>query len=113
MRLENESVRAAYFRHVDVADTFWKRLVGWMGKRSLDEGEGLLIVPCRSVHTCFMRFPIDVVFINESGKVVHIVHRLKPWRITRITRDSYAVLELSGGAAELSDIRIGDQLLKI
>ncbi|MEI7880862.1 MAG: DUF192 domain-containing protein, partial [bacterium] len=47
-----------------VADTFWKRSIGLMGKPGLKAGQGLLLSPCGSIHTCFMRFPIDIIFLD-------------------------------------------------
>ncbi len=63
-----------------IADTFFPRLCGLMGKNSMNSDEAILFPSCSSIHTLFMRFPIDVVFINRSGEVVEVVEALRPWR---------------------------------
>ncbi len=87
------------------------RLVGLLNKSSLDAGEGLLIRPCSSVHTMFMRFPIDVVFLDPEGKVLRVYTPLKPWRSSRIVRGAKQTLELPAGAVAASDTRVGDRLV--
>jgi uncharacterized membrane protein (UPF0127 family) len=103
----------ALFQEVDLADTFFKRFIGWMGKRNVSEEEGLLLIPCKSVHTCFMRFPVDVLFIDVSGKVVHIIERLKPWRFSPVVKQAVAVLEISAGAAALNGIKLEDRIIEL
>jgi uncharacterized membrane protein (UPF0127 family) len=82
---------------------------GLLGKRGLDSGEGLLIRPAPSVHTFFMRFPIDVVFLSRQGEVLKVAERVPPWR-ARSCRHSYAVLELAAGEAGRRGIALGDRL---
>ena len=72
-------------------------------------GEGLLIRPSFSIHTFFMRFPIDAVFLDRSGSVVDVVGRLKPWRAATCLR-ARAVLELAAGEAERLGLRFGERL---
>jgi uncharacterized membrane protein (UPF0127 family) len=81
------------------ADRFSQRLRGLMFRRSLGEGEGLWIEPCRSVHTHFMRFPIDVLFLDAQGVVVGLIPAMAPWRFSPVFRRAAAVLELAAGAA--------------
>ena len=83
---------------VRLAVTRWARLRGLIARR---EATPLLLAPARSVHTCGMRFPIDVVFLDEDLRVLRVVHGLRPWRFAS-ARKARAVLELEeGGAAEL------------
>jgi hypothetical protein len=82
---------------------------GLLGRSSLPPGEGLLIRPAPSIHTFFMRFPIDAVFISREGEVLKVASRVKPWR-TRSCRRAYAVLELSAGEAERRHIAVGDRI---
>jgi uncharacterized protein len=89
-----------------VADAFLLRLRGLAGRRRLPAGHGLLLPRTRSVHTHFMRFAIDVVFLDEDDRVVRIVPRLKPWR-TAACRAARAVLELRAGEAEKRRLRVG------
>ena len=65
---------------IEIARHFWRRAIGLLGRRSLGAHQGLLITPCDSVHTFFMRWPIDVVFIDRAGTITRIVERLQPWR---------------------------------
>lgn len=88
-----------------------KRMVGLLGRAGLDEGEGLWIVPCNSIHTWFMRFPIDAVFVDKQGRVLRIYERLKPWRLTRIVRGAKAVLELPAGRVAQVGVSEGDELV--
>ncbi len=82
---------------------------GLKGRRSLPAGEGLLLRPASSIHTAFMRFPIDVVFLDRRLRVVGIAEHVRPWRIAG-RRGARAVLELSAGESARLDMQIGDQL---
>ena len=92
-----------------IADRMFPRMKGLLGKRSLESGEGMLIRPAPSIHTFFMRFAIDVVFLSREGDVRRVAHNVRPWRI-RSCRGAYAVLELAAGDAERRGIASGDQL---
>ncbi len=93
-----------------VAETPGSRRRGLLRTDSLPDGGGLLIVPCRNVHTFGMRYPIDVVFVDESWTVRRIVHGMKPGRLSPLVLDSRAALELPAGkAAETGTIK-GDFL---
>jgi uncharacterized membrane protein (UPF0127 family) len=92
-----------------VAHRMWPRMRGLLGKPGLDSGEGLLIRPAPSIHTFFMRFPIDVVFLSRQGEVLKVAERVPPWR-ARSCRHSYAVLELAAGEAGRRGIAVGDRL---
>jgi uncharacterized protein len=99
---------------VRFAVTFLERTVGLMGKKTLPEGQTLLIrgsklAACNSVHTCFMRFPIDVVFVDDSMKVRSIVRNLKPWRITWPTFGATCAFEFKAGTVP-SSLKTGDVL---
>ena len=82
---------------IEVADTAWTRAKGLLGRRELPEECGLLITPCNSIHMFFMRFAIDVAFLDESDKVVRAVHSIKPWRATWFYPDAVSALELPAG----------------
>jgi uncharacterized membrane protein (UPF0127 family) len=85
------------------------RRKGLLGREGLDEGAGLLIAPSNSVHTFFMRFSIDIVFLNRSGRVLNIRHRV-PARRVAISAIAHAVLELPAGAVATAGISVGDTL---
>jgi uncharacterized membrane protein (UPF0127 family) len=93
-----------------VADSFLSSLIGLMGKPSLPEGHGLWIVPCQSVHTLWMRFPIDVVFLDESKRVIHLVERLRPFRISRHVSKARSVIELPVDVIRRTMTQVGDQI---
>jgi uncharacterized membrane protein (UPF0127 family) len=92
-----------------VADRPRTRLRGLLGRAELEAGEGLLLRPTPSVHTCFMRFPIDAVFLDASMKVLSVSADLRPWRFAG-RRGARAVLELPAGEAERRGIRAGTPL---
>jgi uncharacterized protein len=95
--------------HTVVADRVWPRMRGLLGRRSLPEGEGILLQPAPSIHTAFMRFSIDVVFLDRDLHVVKLVETLRPWRMASARR-AHAALELAAGQAAARGIEIGDQL---
>lgn len=84
----------------------WARAVGLLG--AADAGGGLFIEPCSSIHTCFMRFAIDVLFLDADDTVVAIYPELPPWRFTRWVRGARRVLELDAGRA--GPTAVGDRL---
>ena len=85
------------------------RMRGLLGRRSLPREEGILLRPASSVHTCFMRFPIDVLFLDRDLSVLRIAPRLDPWRMALRWRAA-SVLELAAGEAARRGIDVGDRL---
>ena len=92
-----------------VADSPFTRLKGLLGRDGLEPGEGLLLRPAASVHTWFMRFPIDVVFLDRELVVLGIADDLHPWRAAG-KRGAKAALELPAGEAARRGLAVGDQL---
>lgn len=86
----------------------WDRLCGLLPRSSLAQGEGLWIRPTTSIHTFFMRFTIDVAFLDRSGKVLKIYSRMKPWRLSGLHFFAAGALEASEGA--LAELREGEVL---
>ena len=78
MRARNIRNEEELSHNVDIADTFYKRMKGLLGKSGLKTGEALWIKPCMSVHTFFMKFPIDVIFLNKKNHVIATIKNLKP-----------------------------------
>jgi uncharacterized membrane protein (UPF0127 family) len=93
-----------------VADTHWSRLVGLLGTSGGDFGNscGLWIRPCRGVHTLAMRFPIDVVYLDRTGRVVHLEHNLQPWRFSPVRMQAASVLELPSHTVARTETALGD-----
>lgn len=87
---------------------FSERFVGLMGTRELPIGDGLHIVPCNSIHTFFMRIPIDVLFLDVEGKVIRAIQALPPWRATSVYFRAKTVLELPAGVLSASGTEEGD-----
>ena len=87
------------------------RLLGLMGRASLPVGEALLFPGTKGVHTCFMRFAIDVVFYDRAGVVVEICDTLRPWRASAITWSATGAIELPAGTARETETHVGDRLL--
>ena len=99
MQLINDRTRRVVAHAVELADTRKARRRGLLGRESLQEGAALMIVPCFAIHTAFMRFAIDVVFIDKDGRVVRTVSRMQPWGIATAWR-ARAVVELPAGRLE-------------
>lgn len=97
---------------VVVARSFSQRLRGLLGRRSMAPDEALLLAPCTSVHTCWMWFAIDVVFLNAAGEVVRVVPRLGPWRFAW-ARGAHACLELPAGGAARAGLYAGVRLSQL
>ncbi len=96
-KLRNEDGRVVCER-CTLARNPYARMRGLLGRSGLAQGEGLLLQPAGSIHTAFMRFPIDAVFLDGERRVVRIAADVRPWR-TAATRRSRAVLELAAGEA--------------
>jgi uncharacterized membrane protein (UPF0127 family) len=96
-------------KNVKVADDFFSRLVGLMFVKEMKGMDALLLVPGNSIHNCFVRCAIDVIFIDKDNKVVKVIRGFKPWRFTRIYFSACKVLEMKAGTL-LSGIEKGDEL---
>ena len=92
-----------------LADSAPTRLKGLLGRPRLERGEGMLLRPAPAIHTCFMRFPIDAVFLDRDLRVLGVTPRLRPWRWAR-RRGACAVLELGAGEADRLRVRQGERL---
>jgi uncharacterized protein len=98
--------------HCLLAETMFTRLRGLLGRKGLAEGEGLLLRPASSIHTAFMRFAIDAVFIDRENRIVKVAAELRPWRMAAC-RGSRAVLELPAGEAARRGMRPGVSLTQV
>lgn len=94
---------------VQVADSFWTRFRGLMCKASLEPGNGMLIDGDGSIHSAFMRFNFDAVFMNSDRIVVKLCGDIAPWRV-RAAKGAKSVLELPSGEIEHRGVQVGDQL---
>lgn len=94
-----------------LADSFAGRLVGLLGRRHMEPGEALILRPCNSIHSFFMRFPFDAVFLDGKGRVIASVSRMSPFRILKPVYGGETVIELPAGTLEGSGTRVGDVLV--
>ena len=94
---------------VELALTRTDRNRGLLGRTTFDLAAALVISPCWSIHTAFMKFAIDVVFVDRNGRAIRIVRNLAPWRIAVAAR-AHAVIELPAGSLTGRDLRIGDEI---
>ncbi len=99
----------AFLERCRLATGFWDRLVGLLATESLEAGEGIFIGPCKQVHTFFMRFPIDAVFVDGEDRVVAI-ESLAPWRVSGLHWRAKGVYETPVGHARRLAIRVGEKL---
>lgn len=107
--MRNETRQTVLADAVDVADTSKARRTGLLKHERLEPGEGLLIAPCSSVHTFFMKFPIDLVYISKKRKVRKVRHAVPAWRMSACLT-AHSVIELPAGTVERTGTRAGDQL---
>ncbi|MCB0062053.1 MAG: DUF192 domain-containing protein [Caldilineaceae bacterium] len=111
LRIENLTRQTTLVAQGRVADNFLTKFRGLMGVRELPDGDGLLITGCNSVHTHFMRIPIDVLYVDAQHRVVGIDPEMATWRIGRTHKAATAVIEMPSGTATRTQCAIGDQLL--
>ena len=111
MILRNARTGSVLADRMERASSILARARGLLGRRSLGEGEALLIQPCNAVHTFFMRFAIDVVFLSRDLRVVRAIPELRPWRATRFHPRATLVVELPPGTVLRTGTREGDVLL--
>jgi uncharacterized protein len=107
--LINERTEGLLASAVELAVTSATRRRGLLGRDSFDLSAAMIIAPCSAIHTAFMRFVIDAVFVDRQGRVLKIVHDLRPWRIAGSLR-AYAVIEMTAGSLRRSDVAVGDRL---
>ena len=91
-----------------ITDTVRERMKGLLGRDSLDRDEAMLLAPCRCIHTVFMRFPIDAVFVSRSLAIVRVVRDIAPGRIVDGKSGAWGVVEMASGRSADLQIEIGD-----
>lgn len=107
--IKNKNIPLA--QEVKIADNFFDRLVGLMFKENMVGFDALLITDSRpvSIHTCFMRYQMDLIILSSTNKIIKIVRNMKPWRFTKIYFTASKALELKGGAIA-PEIQVGDEV---
>ena len=109
LSLVNESTGATVASRVELALDRATRRRGLLGRAALPPASAMVLSPCWMVHTAFMQFPIDVLFVNAQGLVVHVARDVAPWRAAMSLR-AHAVIELPAGAATRRDVHVGDRV---
>ncbi|WP_413559727.1 DUF192 domain-containing protein [Bdellovibrio sp. HCB209] len=109
-KLENLTTKATLIPNLEVAETMQTRGVGLLGRSSLAEDQALWILRCNSIHTFFMKFAIDCVFVDKNLKVKAIYKDVKPWRLVLPVWGARSVIEMASGVSSKLNISVGDQL---
>ena len=109
-KIINKSNNKLLADKVKIAGNFIDRLVGLLNRSDLSMGEGLLIVSCNSIHSFGMRFNFDAAFLDKNNKVVHVIKKMRAWRVSPIIFKAHSVLELPAGALNEAEVKIGDYL---
>lgn len=110
IRVENETRGTALGDSIQVAENLVTRVVGLLRHTTLAPGEGLWIVPCNSIHSFWMKFRFDAIFVDKNHVVVGIISDMARGRISRVYSKAHGVLELPSGTAAATKTQIGDQL---
>lgn len=110
MQLINVTNGAVLADFVQVAGNFMTRLKGLIGRTGLKSDEALIIQPCKSVHTCFMSFPIDVIFLNSESYILRTMENMQPYRFSPIVAGSRMVVELPSGRLAATLTGVGHQM---
>ncbi|WP_078548224.1 DUF192 domain-containing protein [Litchfieldia alkalitelluris] len=112
MELYNLSNQTVIADNVGRAYSFIKRLKGLMFTKTLNSGTGLHIKPCLSVHTFFMKYPIDILYLNQNNEIVALDQAMSPGKVGKVYRDVQSVIELPAGTIEQMKIEI-NQIIKL
>lgn len=107
-KLINGTRDTALARNIEVAGSWFSRLRGLLGRKELAEGHCLVLNPCNSIHTCFMKFNIDALFIDCNGLVVHAMQNLAPYRFSPVLRNARYVIELPANTLQTTGTLTGD-----
>ncbi len=110
-RIRNVTRREPLAEQARLANDPFSRLVGWLGKSRVASGEGLILQPCSSIHMFGMRCAIDALYLDASGRVLHAVHNLRPWRIGPLDPRAACVVELPVGILAATSTQIGDLIV--
>lgn len=111
LQIINQASKVELGVHVGVAEWWWQRLRGLLGRPALGLGEGLLLTPCRAIHMAGMKYSLDVVFLDRQGAVVAMYPDIAPGSRTRWHATARSALELPSGTLKASSTQIGDTLV--
>jgi hypothetical protein len=101
-QLEIRDSRKIIVQQLEIADRFWSRLCGLQFRHPLPPRHGIVLVPCASIHTMWMRFAIDVAMLDRTGRVLKVHRAVRPWRLVFAPRGTRAVLETPAAVLDLA-----------
>ena len=110
MQLVNSTNGVLLADNIELATSFKKRLKGLIGRPSLNHGEAFILLPCNSIHTFFMNFSIDVLFVDKDAVVLQALENMRPFRFSPIISRSYMVVELPAGCLAATDTGTGHRV---
>jgi len=110
MEIINKTKNTLLAKDIVIANTPFKRMKGLLGKKEFREGQALILKPCNSIHTFFLRFAIDVIFVDKHNKIIEAISHLKPFRLTCVYWLSALAIELPSGTIQSTLTCKGDTL---
>ncbi|SCP98041.1 DUF192 domain-containing protein [Anaerobium acetethylicum] len=110
VKVYNASKNRIILGEAEIADTFFTRFRGLLGRKGLAADAGLIINPCNSVHMIGMRFPIDVIFVNRDNRICHIQHSMRKMSVSPVVRGARFVIEAPEGISKRLNIEMGDEI---
>ncbi|MHC0036750.1 DUF192 domain-containing protein [Pseudoneobacillus sp. C159] len=110
MKAVNLSNGTEIATEISLAHSFFKRLKGLMFSTSLPEGHGMHIQPCQSIHTFFMNYPIDVLYLNKDYEIVGLQESFPPSKIGQVYKAGHSVLELPPGTLQKTGTKVGHKI---
>jgi len=110
MKIINSTRDITLAQNAIVAKTPLKRMIGLLSRKQFEQGEALIIKPCNSIHTFFMHFIIDVIFIDSNNRIIKIIHSLRPFRISGIYLNALFSVELPAGTLKKTSTQSGDYI---
>jgi uncharacterized membrane protein (UPF0127 family) len=111
VKIINKTKNVSLAEKAELADTILSRLIGLLSRNSLSSEEALVITQCRSIHMFFMRFAIDVIFIDKENRAVGLVKRIKPFCLSPYFLRARAAIELPEGVIEKTRTSLGDEIV--
>ncbi len=110
MLLVNKTDNKVISENLGVADTFFKRLKGLMFTKELPAQDALHIIPCNEIHTFFMNYSIDVLYLDKDKRIVHMDEEMEPGKIGKKVKNAISVVELPGGRIKAASLKLGQSV---
>jgi len=110
MKLINKTNGNTLAENIKVADNPLTRMKGLLGRKRFKKGEGLHIIPCNNIHSFFMKFEFDAIFIDKKNKIKYLAENIPPWTWAKFCFFAYSVIELPAGTIKETGTQIDDEL---